>query len=337
MQQLLPGITLDDVTALARSRLAGDDRVVLAVTPQKDGVARADGEPICRRRIGDGDKVAGHAVERRDDRSGARGENPRAGPRVESRRELADIGVTVVKFANGVEAWLKPTDFKNDQVLFTMYAQGGASLASCDDFLQARFATQYVGLSGVGGIKALDLDKLLAGKLASASPFIPESTHGIQGSAAPADLETALQLLYQEFNAPGDDPEALALMKRQLEAAVANRGRSPGQVFGEKIAEINTSGHCTSKPLTADQVALLDRAKMLAFYKARFSNAADFTFFMVGAFKVDQALPLLARYVGSLPSTGAKTLAVQGHRHPIPDRRPEGARSRRDASRAARR
>ena len=61
-----------------------------------------------------------------------------------------------------------------------------------------------------------------------ASPFIPLSTHGIQGSAAPADLETALQLLYQEFNAPGDDPEAFALMKRQLEAAVANRGRQPG-------------------------------------------------------------------------------------------------------------
>src|SRR5262249_58279238 len=170
--------------------------------------------------------------------------------RVESQREIADIGVTVVKFANGVEAWLKPTDFKNDQVLFTMYAQGGASVGSCDDFLQARFATQYVGLSGLNGIKALDLDKLLAGKLASASPFIQQSTHGIQGSAAPGDLETALQLLYQEFNAPGDDSDALALMKRQLEAALANRGRSPGQVFGEKIAEINTSGHCMSKPMT---------------------------------------------------------------------------------------
>ena len=43
---------------------------------------------------------------------------------------------------------------------------------------------------------------------------------------------------------------------------------------------------------------------MLAFYKARFCNAADFTFFMVGAFKVDEAMPLLARYVGGLPSTG---------------------------------
>ena len=29
-------------------------------------------------------------------------------------------------------------------------------------------------------------------------------------------------------------------MKRQLEASVANRGRSPGQVFAEKLSEINS-------------------------------------------------------------------------------------------------
>jgi len=305
VQQLLPGVSLEDVTTLARSRLAGDDRVVLAITPQKEGI-RVPTEADLQSAIGEGDKVAVTPWSDGTTDRALLDKTPEPA-RIESRRELADIGVTVVKFANGVEAWLKPTDFKNDQVLFTLYAPGGASLASCDDFLQARFATQYVGLSGLNGIKALDLDKLLAGKLASASPFIQESTEGIQGSAAPADLETALQLLYQEFNAPGDDPEALALMKRQLEAALANRGRSPGQVFGEKIAEINTSGHCMSKPMLPEHVALLDREKMLSFYKARFSNAADFTFFMVGAFKVDQVLPLLARYVGSLPSAGAKT------------------------------
>ena len=87
---------------------------------------------------------------------------------------------------------------------------------------------------------------------------------------------------------------------------MANRGRAPGQVFGERLEQINTSNHYTSKPLTAERIATLDRAAMLAFYRARFSSASDFTFFMVGAFKVDDALPLIAQYVGGLPSkTGA--------------------------------
>jgi len=56
-----------------------------------------------------------------------------------------------------------------------------------------------------------------------------------------------------------------------------------------------------------ERLAKLDRNTMAAFYKERFSNAADFTFFMVGAFKVDEALPLIARYIGSLPSKGTAT------------------------------
>jgi zinc protease len=88
---------------------------------------------------------------------------------------------------------------------------------------------------------------------------------------------------------------------------VANRGQSPGQVFGDKIGLVNASNHYTEQPLTAERLATLDRSKMIGFYRDRFSNAADFTFFMVGAFKVDEAIPLLAQYVGSLPSTGTRT------------------------------
>jgi len=223
---------------------------------------------------------------------------------ITSRRELADIGVTVVTFANGVEAWLKPTTFKNDQILYALSAQGGASLATPETFEEAALATNYVRTSGVGGLKALDLEKMLAGKIAGASPFIALSSHGVSGSAAPADLETGLQLLYQDFVAPGDDPEQFDVLKRQLLAAISNRGRAPGQVFGEKLEQVNTSNHYTSQPLTAERINALDRQKMLSFYRQRFSNAADFTFFMVGAFKVDDALPLIAQYVGGLPSTG---------------------------------
>src|SRR5262249_10328819 len=125
----------------------------------------------------------------------------------------------------------------------------------------------------------------------------------ISGSAAPAQLETALQLLYEHFTEPRDDQQAFALLERQLNAAVANRERSPGQLFAEKLEDVNASHHYTAQPLTTDRIKELDRGKMLSFYKQRFANAADFTLFMVGAFQLDTALPLLARYVGSLPST----------------------------------
>jgi zinc protease len=304
VQQVLPSITLADVSSLARERLAGDSRVVLGTGPEKANVPLPS-EADLRKALEAAEDVAVMPWSETTSTRTLLETKPAPGT-VASRREIADIGVTVVRFSNGVEAWLKPTDFKNDQVLFTMYSPGGASLAAPADFTDVTLATSYVGLSGLAGIKELELDKLLAGKTASASPFISLSTHGVSGSAAPAHLETALQLLHLTVTAPGDDAAALALLKRQLEAAVANRGRSPGQVFGERVAQINSSNHFTSQPLTPEKVAALDRTKMMAFYKERFANAADFTFFMVGAFSLDDALPLLSQYVGSLPSRGAK-------------------------------
>ena len=114
-----------------------------------------------------------------------------------------------------------------------------------------------------------------------------------------------------EFTAPGDDADAFALIKKNLEAAYQNRERDPGALYGEKVAEVNTGGHYSAKPLTPERIAKLDRSAMTSFYKARFANAADFTFFMVGAFKIDEVLPLVAKYVGSLPSTGTASAAFK--------------------------
>ena len=86
--------------------------------------------------------------------------------------------------------------------------------------------------------------------------------------------------------------------------------------------------------MTVERVNALDRAKMSNFYKQRFANAADFTFFMVGAFKVDEALPLLARYVGGLPSTGTPSSDFKDLGITFPARR--RAREGREGARAAR-
>ena len=305
VQQVLPTITAAEASALIKSFLGGGGQVVLATAPQKTDV-KAPSETELQAALRSADAAA---VTAWNDTSATRGlmERAPAPGAVASRRSVDDVGVTIVKLSNGVEAWLKPTDFKNDQILFSFTAPGGASLAPPADYTDASLATGYTQLSGAGGLKATDLQKLLTGKLVAANAFIGLSTQGIQGNAIPAELETALQLLYQRFTAPGDDPDAFAVMKRQLDAMVANRGRSPQQVFGEQLQQVNTSNHYTSQPLTPEVVAKLDRAKMLAFYKQRFANAADFTFFMVGAFKVDDAVPLLAKYLGSLPSTGRKT------------------------------
>jgi zinc protease len=318
VKQILPGISVSETSELARRLLNDDNTTVFAVAPQKANVTiPSEGE--LKAALAAADKTTVTAWMDSAAVGVFMADKP-ATAAVESRRELPDLGISIVRFANGVEAWLKPTDFKNDQVLFDLEATGGSSLAPATEYVEASLADTYVERSGAGGVKAPDLEKLLAGKVASASPFISLSTHGVSGSAAPADLETSLQLLYAEFTAPGDDPDAFAVMKRQLDASIANRDQSPGRVFGERLSQVNSCDHYTSQPLTAERIASLDRPRMVTFYRERFANAADFTFFMVGAFKVDTAIPMLAQYVGSLPSNGKKSSQFKDVKLCFPDK-----------------
>src|SRR6185436_6317886 len=151
VQQLLPGITVNEASALVKSLLVDNSRVILATSPQKPNIripadtdlqaalTAANAKPV---EAWTETAVAGSLME-----------TPPSPGVIGERRTLDRLGITIVKFGNGVEAWLKPTDFKNDQIIFSLNAVGGASLAPPSDYVEASLATGYVGLSGVGGLK----------------------------------------------------------------------------------------------------------------------------------------------------------------------------------------
>jgi len=308
-RQLLETITREEVSAYAREALTDANRVILSSTPQKAGLAPVT-QAALSQALATG--LAATVTAWRDESSVTELMKRPAQPgTIRARREIPEIGVTVLTLSNGVEVWLKPTQFRNDQIIFTSYARGGVSLAPEDQFLNASLASSLVGLSGVGGVTPVDLGKLLAGRIASAGSFISTYLHGVSGSSTPKDFETALQLAYLDFTAPNRDPAALDLMKRRLEAGLANQGQSPGAAFGERLREVNTDGHYTARPLRLEDLPKLDATRMYDFYADLFRNAADFTFFFVGSFNVDDAAPLIATYVGALPSKG---MAESHHR-----------------------
>jgi zinc protease len=319
----VPTVPLEEVTREARTLIHDDNRVVLVVAPEKKE-APVPTEAALRGVIAKAEKMP---VEAYTDALAGRDlvEKPPAPGKISARRTLPEIGVTVITLSNGVEVWLKPTDFKNDQVMFSAYALGGSSLATAADYPEARLATALVGVGGLGGLSPVDLSKLLAGKIAQASPTIGEYTHGISGQASPRDLESALKLNYLAFTAPNLTRESFELLRRRLASMLENQAQSPGFVFNEKVDLVNTSSHYSAKAMTSGDVGALDLEVMQRFYRERFANAADFTYFIVGAFTVDEITPLLERWVATLPSTGKKAGAFRdmGVRFPVKAERDE--------------
>jgi zinc protease len=324
----VPTVTVAEVTAEARKLIHPENRVILVVAPEKkdapvpteaavrETMATAEKAPVTAYT----DALAGRALV----------DKPPPPGKVTARRTIPELDATVLTLSNGVEVWLKPTDFKNDQVMISAYAKGGTSLAAEGDFQEARFSTSLVGVGGVGGLNPVDLSKLLAGKIASATPTVSDYTHGISGQASPRDLETALQLNYLAFTAPNLTREAFELLRRRMASALENQAQNPGFVFNERLEQINTSSHYSARSPTSADVQQLDLEAMSRFYRDRFSNAADFTYFIVGAFSVDEITPMLEKWMATLPSTGKKTSTFRdmGVRFPAADAKDEVRKGR---------
>ncbi|HET8828639.1 MAG TPA: insulinase family protein [Pelobium sp.] len=221
-------------------------------------------------------------------------------------KKIDEIGVTELTFSNGLKVILKPTDFKNDQILFTATSKGGTSLATDEDFRSAQMADQLVGESGIADFNESELGKLLTGKVASVSPFIGTYSEGISGSANPEDLETALQLAHLYFTEPRKDESVLKTQIESMQTVLRNRLTQPAAVFQDTATAVLNSYKKRAQQITIPELSDINLDKAIAFYKKRFANAADFTFTFVGNFKTEEIKPLLATYLGSLPATGDK-------------------------------
>jgi zinc protease len=113
------------------------------------------------------------------------------------------------------------------------------------------------------------------------------------------------QLLYLRFTQPRADSTAFAAVVSQARALLANQLASPDVVFNQAIAAALSGNSPRRRPETPATIDQWDLAKSLAFYKARFSDASNFTFVFVGSFTPDTIRPLVETYLASLPATHA--------------------------------
>jgi zinc protease len=217
-----------------------------------------------------------------------------------------NAGITEWELSNGVKVVLKPTTFKADEIVFRAFSPGGTSLATDKDYIPADSATQVITAGGLGKFNAIDLRKLMTGKLASASPYIGELEEGLSGSSSRKDLETMFQLIYLRFTQPRADRTAFTVEAAQEKGTLANQSAVPEFAFFEALSTAMYQNHPRRRFATAAMVDEWNLDKSLAFYKDRFADASDFTFVFVGSFDLAAMKPLVERYLGALPSIHRK-------------------------------
>jgi len=302
VQQFLDKISLEDVNALAGEWMTDKNMVAVVMAPEKEGVSVPSQDEV-KSII---ESMEGIEVEAYEDEEIASSliEDVPAPAKITNEKTIEEIGVTELTFANGVKVVLKPTDFKDDEILMTAYSPGGHSVYSDDVYFSAANADGIVQQSGVGDFSNVALQKFLSDKNANASPYIGSLKEGFSGSATPKDFETMLQLTHLYFTAPRSDEASFQSYISKYKAIYQNLLSNPQYFYQDKVMRIMSQNHPRGGGFPSEEdwnsVGFDEAMKM---YKERFSNAADFTFFFVGNINIDKIKPQLATYLGTLPAT----------------------------------
>jgi zinc protease len=301
VKNLLPEIKLEDINALAKEYVSDDNMALVVMAPEKSGVevpTEADILKIIKNSKSTDlqpyvDKFKEEPLVTADLK----------GSKVVSTKENTELGFTELKLANGVTVVLKPTHFKNDEILLSAYCLGGHSLIPDADFMSANYATQVIEKSGAGDFDNVELEKKLKGKNIEIHPYISDTKEGFSGNSTPKDIETLMQLVYLYFKEPRKDTTAFKAFMSQLENQVKFMKSSPMMSFYDTLLKSAYPGYKRIVIFpTPEQLQQVNLNKLYKIYISRFASAKEFKFFLTGNFSIDTITSLVIKYFGSLPS-----------------------------------
>ncbi|AKP53110.1 M16 family metallopeptidase [Cyclobacterium amurskyense] len=299
-QEIIPKITLEEVNGIAKELIKEENIVLIVTAPEKDKETLPKEEALLAVLE---NASAIQTTPYKEDllREELMLAKPTPGKVVDVTRNEA-VNVTTVTLSNGMKVYFKPTDYKNDEIIFTASSEGGTSLYSMEDHYSGNYAGTAINIMGIGDFSPSQLKKVLAGKNVQVTPNISTYSESISGATTPGDFEMALQLIHLYFTSPRMDKSLwevfLANQKNQLESASVN----PDFQFNKRVNEIISNGNPRGRGIyTADQLDSIDLNHSLKIYEERFANAADFNLLFTGNIDLESMLPLVAQYLGSLP------------------------------------
>ena len=298
----LPGITLIDVNSLTASYITNTNRDILILAPERDKNSLPN-ETVVNSWLKAVDEETLSPYKDEVSNQQLLSAMPIPG-KIKSEQQNKVFNITTITLSNGVKVLLKPTDFKNDQIIFSSFAPGGSSLYSDADYQSAANSAGVITAGGVGNYNSDELSKYLEGKELSVKPYIAERFQGISGGSTPKDLEITMQMIYAYFTEPREDTAIFKGIITRSKAGLANRANDPSSVFNDTVSAIMGNNNIRRTGPTLQKLAEIDPDKACQIYKERFADASNFTFTFVGSIDTNAIKPLLEKYLGSLPATG---------------------------------
>jgi zinc protease len=297
-QKVLPEVTLEEMNELPKEWITDKNMVVTinAVQTENSNVPAKE-EVINTINEINNNEIEAYKEEAIDE--ALLNEVPKAGSVVKESKNQ-ELGTTEWELDNGATVIIKPTDFKDNEILMSAYSKGGRSLLSLEETPSSRILPAIISQSGVGNFSHTELKKKLAGKSVSIRPYLNELSEGFSGNCEPKDLETLLKLNYLYMSNPRKDETAFNAYLSRVQASIANKSKDPNNVFRDSIQFIMAGHNPRKAPFNTEYLEKVNFETMMNIYEDRFKDASDFTYFFVGNIDPENAKPLIEQYIGGI-------------------------------------
>ena len=305
VKTFVPEISIDEINALAKKWITDKNMAVLVLVKEAENIKiPTEAELLDIIKASKTKKYEAYV----DQSSNApiMTTKPIAG-KVITKTENKEFGITELTLANKVKVILKPTDFKNDEILFTAFAPGGKSAFPDNEIIAATFMGSVINTSGFGDFDMIALNKALAGNTAKLRLVSGDLNHGLSGNSSPKDFETLLQLNHQYFTAARKDSNAFKTFVSMVENQIKFMSANPEMAFYDKLTELTSSNNPRVFNIPkVERVKSLTLDKIYTVYQKMYKTANDYTFVIIGNFEIEKITPLIETYLGSLPVSSEK-------------------------------
>ena len=168
---------------------------------------------------------------------------------------------------------------------------------------EGEFLPVIAAQSGVGKFSAIELNKQLAGKKAGINLYVNNYSNGMSGYCSPKDIETMLQLLYQNFTSPRFSEEDFNTTMDSYKAYVQNLTSNPDYIMQIETIKTLYSDNPRQQPLTIEALESISFENLPKTFKTLYPGANSFTFTFVGNVDLETLKPLVEKYIGSIPTS----------------------------------
>jgi len=298
-------IKLENINALINDFLHDENRVVVLTGPKKESVKPVSEEEV----LAVLSEVENAEIEKyaeEEVRENLITEMPTAGS-IKDSKVNEELGITTLTLSNGAKVVFKKTDFKNDEILFSAYSEGGTSLYSDEDYQSTVYANAGLSEAGVGGLDKNALNKMMSGKIANVRPQISTYSEGLDGSSTPKDFETMMQMIHLYFTDLNKDEEAYQSFATKQKNFLGNLMSNPNFYFQNELGKFRNEGNprYTGFP-SPEKYDEMDYDLAYEKYQERFADASDFTFFFVGNVDETKLKEYASKYIASLPASNSE-------------------------------